>query len=359
MAVIKSVQSGISTIANTATSTTATLSPSVDLTKSFLMFSIQVNNTRPDDTQISGEITNSTTLTFARIATAGAITIRWYVAEFSSGVTVQRGSEAITGSPPIDVTISAVTLSKSFPIISMAQGGSTYNADDFMKAKITTTTNLELTMVTFDPSFTGPAKWQVVEFTDASVQTGDLSFLTTDLSKTAALSPAVDTSKSLLLFTYTATAGGRVDNHAFRGVVTSSTLLTFDRDDTGTASDVTWYLIEFTDATTVQQASESFTTVELVRNVTLSPSVNTGRSIASAGMMYYRGGKTPYAVDRNPGVAMVTLELTTSTNLQLTRALTGSATTDIGWFVVEFGTDMLDFQRGSRRGILRGVLRGV
>ncbi|HYU07346.1 MAG TPA: DUF2341 domain-containing protein, partial [Thermoplasmata archaeon] len=33
-----------------------------------------------------------------------------------------------------------------------------------------------------------------------------------------------------------------------------------------------------------------------------------------------------------------TLDLTSSTNLRLTRALTGSQTADVGWFVVEFGT---------------------
>jgi len=53
--------------------------------------------------------------------------------------------------------------------------------------------------------------------------------------------------------------------------------------------------------------------------------------------MYYRGGRTWYGSDDNPGVATVTLDLTTSTNLRLIRGASPNDA-DIGWYVVEFGT---------------------
>src|SRR5438093_11452665 len=53
--------------------------------------------------------------------------------------------------------------------------------------------------------------------------------------------------------------------------------------------------------------------------------------------MYYRGGRTWYGSDDNPGVGTVTLDLTTSTNLRLIRGASPNDA-DIGWYVVEFGT---------------------
>src|SRR6185369_3776685 len=87
---LDSVQSGTATIADTTSSTTVTIS-SVDTTKSFLVFEVSLNLVDPVNAQISGQLTNATTLTFARAGTSGAVTIKWYVAEFTSGVSVQRG----------------------------------------------------------------------------------------------------------------------------------------------------------------------------------------------------------------------------------------------------------------------------
>ena len=68
---LKSVQTGTTTITAGGTSATGTLSPAVDTTKSFLVFSVSENVNRPDGGQISGQITNPTTVTFERIGTSG------------------------------------------------------------------------------------------------------------------------------------------------------------------------------------------------------------------------------------------------------------------------------------------------
>ncbi len=119
-----------------------------------------------------------------------------------------------------------------------------------------------------------------------------------------------------------------------RGVVTNGTTLTFDRDQTGQTLDVSWYLVAFTDATTVQQGSELFGTTETQRSVSIS-GVNLASSIAAGGY-FMRGGKSPYSANDNPGVGWFALDLISSTSLRMTRGLTGSAQAQIGWFVVTF-----------------------
>ncbi len=328
------VQSGSATIADGNTSTTATVT-AVDLSKSFLVFSLTGSDTNPNNLQVSGQITATTTLTFTRVGTSGAVSINWYVAEFTSGATVQRGTLTPMTGTTHNVTISSVDLAKAVPIISYAKAGSTFGEDDFVKAKLTSATNLELTRV---GGADGTVEWQVVEFTNAAVQSGDVAFGAGESSKTDTLT-AVDTAKSWLVHSYSSASGTSADigQKLVRGVVTNTTTLTFDRDNTGQTADLTWYLVEFTDATSVQHASEPFGAGETQRDVTIT-AVDLTRTFAIGGL-YGRGGKSPYSTADDPGVGWMTANLTTTTNLQLTRGLTGSTTADVGWFTVELAND--------------------
>ena len=336
--VLKAVQSGTTTIANGNSSATATLT-AVDTSKAFLVFGVSENTSNPQDGQISGQITNSTTVTFQRVGTSGAVTVKWYVAEFTSGVSVQRGtSPALTGTSA-DITISSVDLTKSFPLVSFRITGTTFGGNDFVKAKLTSATNLNLAMQA-NGDATAFVEWQVVQYACASVQSGDVTFANTETSKTATVT-SVDTAKSWLLSTHNHPDGTATDiaQKLVRGQVTNATTLTFDRDSTsgsGQSLNLTWYLVTFTDGTTVQKGTQAFTTAETQKDVTIT-SVDTGRSLAAGGYMG-RGGKSNYTLDDNPGVGWFTLDLTSGTNLRITRGLTGSATADVGWFVVQFPT---------------------
>ncbi len=334
MADLNSVQSGSDTLGAGAASKTVTIS-SVDTSKTFIVVSCSPDTDRPERGQISWELTDATTITIFRNASAGgAITFQWYASEFSSGVVVQRGTQVMDATTE-NVTISSVTLNKSFVLSSADQGGGAYSADDFTKSRLTTSTNLELTMDVAGNAST-LLKWQVIEFTGASVQTGEVAFTTADSSKTATIT-SIDTGKSLLIHTQKSADGtfANIGQKMIRGVITNSTTLTFDRDNTGQTMDLTWFLVEFTDGTIVQHASEAFTSGQTQKDVTIS-AVVLANSIALAGGMYHRGGKTPYSANDNTSVGSVECDLTTTTNLQLTRSSTGSVTCDIGWFVVEF-----------------------
>ena len=335
---LKSLQSGTTTV--TTLPVTVLLPTRVDPTKAFLVFSVSEASTQPADAQVSGVLT-ATAVTFQHITgTTGSATIKYYVAEFWSGVSVQRGSADLTVGSPVNVTLSpAVNAAKSFPLISYQVTGTDFDSNDLVRAKITSATSLQL-------SYAGPAaaapqvlEWQVVEYQDAKVQTGDVTFLTTDPSKTVSLASSVNTAKSWLIFNYECDAAGcpgpdaNIGNKMVRGVITNTNTLTFDRNNTGKGLILTWYLVEFTDDTTVQSGSQNFAATDTQKDITIS-TVPVGRSLAAAGG-YMRGGRTPLSTSANPGVAWFTLDLTTSTNLQITRGASSDAA-DVGWFVVTF-----------------------
>ena len=230
-----------------------------------------------------------------------------------------------------------VDTAKSFPLISFRTDGATYDSNDFVRAEITTSTTLDLTAP--DGGLTAFVEWQVVEYTDANVQTGSLSFGSVAPSLTASLSPSINTAKAWLIYTYESSGGSgpNIGQKLLRGVITDGTTLTFDRNNTGQTMIVTWYLVEFMDGTVTQHASELFSSAETQRDVTLPSVTDTAASFATGGN-FLRGGRSPYAADDNAGVGWFTLDLTGPSNLRITRGLTGSATADVGWFVVQFRT---------------------
>lgn len=332
---LQSVQSGATTIGTSATFTEVTIT-AVDTSRAFLVFGTRLDENQPDYSQISGQLQNATTLRFERPISGATndVTIRWYVAEFVSGVTVHRGNIAIDQTTK-DVTLpSSVDTAKSFPIISFRKAGGGYDGDDFVRAEIVEDTlRFEAHRI---PSVTGfgVVEWQVVEYADAAVQTGTVVFGTSDSSQTATIS-SVDTGKSWLIYTFESENGTNTNiaQKLVRGLITNDTTLTFDRDSTGQVVDLTWYLVEFTDGTTVQHGSQSFNASDTARNINLT-SIDPAWTIAAGGY-FIRGGKSPYSADDNPGVGWFTFDVSSETQLVIERDV-NQATADVGWFVIQF-----------------------
>ena len=327
---IKSVQSGTATM--TTQSTLNVAITTVALARSVLFFSVSENNVDPSNGQVRGQLTSSTNIQFNRPGTATTVNIRWYVAEFGAGVYVQRGSTAVTAIP-MNVTIASVDLSKTFVLASWQKVGATYGNDDFLRARLTSTTNLELNQNA--GAFDGTADWQVITMANASVQSGDVSFLTTDSSKTVAVT-SVDTTKTFLTSTWNGSVDGTGAN-LIRGRITSPTQLTFDRGVTGSAIGLTWYLVTLNDGSAVQSGNGSLGVGAVTSTVTLSPAVNLASSVAFLSGNQ-RGGSTPDAgtsPNDNPGQAWFRADLTGTTTLVLQRAVS-TATAQAAWFVVNF-----------------------
>ena len=297
-------QSGSVTLANTTSSVTVTAPAFTAVTpaNAFLVFNISVNTENPRDGLVAGQIIGGgATLEFRRdtTGTVGDVTIEWYVAEFSSGVSVERGSLNIATSQNVPITCSDLT--KCFPIVTYRNKGTGFNPDEWVRAEITSTTNLRLTARA--DSLDLDAEWQMVEFTDSAVQTGNVNFAAGDSSKTVGPITAVDTSKSWLLYSHEVTGTDpNIGRGLIRGRITDTTTLTFDRDVTGIDLDLTWYLVEFTDQTTVRRGDVNFANGELSKFIFIDPPVNPARSISGGGH-WQKGGKSNYTTADNPGIA--------------------------------------------------------
>ncbi len=335
---LKSLQRGTTVLAAGTASVTASIA-AVDTTKTIVFINFSLSDASPGFGMVTRELTNATTLTFARLTATSspAITIRWTVMEFDSGISVQRGFFLFDGIETThNVPISTIILANSFVSITSRDTGTQYGDDDLYRAELTTTTNLAVSS-TGVPATSSRVYWEIAECTDwtFTTQTGNISFGTGDASLTAA---PTSTPSSWLIFSFESALGtvANIGQKLLHGVVTSSTVLTFSRNNTGQTMVLTWFLVTMTDASNLQRGSQAFTTTDTALNVTLNP-INPLNALAIAGGIYSKGGKSAYSADDNPGVGGWTdLNLTSGVNLTITRALTGTATAEVGWFVIEF-----------------------
>ncbi len=331
---LEQVQAGRATILSGQTSTTVSIA-TVDPSKSFLVFGVNGSAVNPRDIQVSGQISGSASLSFARAGTAGSLSVHWYVAEFRSGVKVQRGTLQLpSGSKSATVSIAAVDLSKSFPLVTLRTPGSNIDGNDFVQATLTDPTHLKLDWAggTVNPSF---VEWQVIEYADALVFSGSFSMNANQPQVT--LSPPLSGNEWLVYSYTTGDSAFTIGRHMVQGSLQGGRIV-FKRDATGVDVSGTWYVVRFEDATTVQHDEETLAASELFNDVSIS-TIIPENSIAVAGMGT-RGGKTPHSVVNgdDPGVGWFNMNLTSSTNLRVTRGVTGSpaSSASLGWFVIQF-----------------------
>lgn len=333
---LRQVEKQVVTFAAGSNSQNVTLDTTLlDTAKAFIVGSIQPSAAAPQFGLVTWKLASTTTVTLQRWTAAGspAITVVLYIAEFLSGVTVQRGSVALATASD-DITITSTNLTKSFPLICYRNAGNDYNQDDWVNAKITTSTNLNLSTNAWSTS-NQSVEWQVIEYYGCSIQTGDVSFLTTDASKTA--TPTTTTGKDWLIINYTSPVGtlANIGQKMVRGRISATNELTFDRDNTGQSMALTYYLVTFTGVETVEQvlvAQDSSTTQT---NTTIT-AIDQEKTLATMAGMYGYGGKNSYATTDDPTFGVATAELTSSTNLQTTRNATGSVSADFSVYVVAF-----------------------
>ncbi len=333
---VQAVQSGTATL--TTQSVLNVPIATVDLSRAVLFMSVSANNVDPNNGHVRGQLTSATNIQFNRSGTATTLTIKWHVASFGRSVSVQRGT-ATTTANPLNIPITAVDRTKTFVLVSWQKPGATYGADDVVRARLTSDTNLEVSFGT--GTLDGVADWQVVTMASASVQSGDVNFTTGTSSVTAPVT-AVDPTKTFLLASWTS-GGDSIGANFIRGRITSPTQLTFDRGLTGTTIGLTWYLVTLTDGSTVQSGNASFGTGTTSASVALPSAANLSRAVAFLSGNQ-RGGSTPdpgTPNNDNPGVGWFRADLTGSTTLQVSRATTGAGggfTAEAAWFVVEFAT---------------------
>ena len=139
------VQRGTVTMAASATSVDGTITTPVVLANTLLLYQSRNASPYPKAFSVTGQLIDTTTVRFQRdTGDATAADIAWQVWE-DSNLTVQRGSIADLSSGACNnVTISTVDLSKSFVLVAMRSPDSATQDNNFIRARLTTTTNLEL-----------------------------------------------------------------------------------------------------------------------------------------------------------------------------------------------------------------------
>lgn len=344
-AVIKSVQtntqtipvSGIANIAITSVNTAST-------------FVLCQNDTaiRLPTARALCELTSATNLRITIIDGSGTEVVRWYVVEFSSGVTVQRspagGTAIAAGTATVPVPIAAVNLAQTFVLISEDMNSNNEYIDEqwTVRAQLTSTTNLQLTRNATATAIN--VAWQVIQIASAAVQSGTASIAINALTATAALNPPVDLTRTFLVFTRSGGSGsfGVESFYQTTGQITNATTLTFTRAFQGNFAnsqvDIAWFAVRMTDGTTVQrglQGPSGTGGASVTMNAVLPSAIAINRSVPFISVM---GDPAPANPFSNLDDTSWKAALTSTTNLRLTRAAGAANVSNatVAWQVVQF-----------------------
>lgn len=271
-AVVKSVQSNNQTMA--ATPATVNLPTQVIASNAFVICQADTGGITSFPAaratcELNATGTQLTITTNKADLTATPLTVRWYVAEFLSGVSVQRGLTTLaagstTTAPP--ALNPAVNLASSFVLVTENMNDAVNQNNDeqwTVKAQLTTTTNLQLTR-----NASGTAvkvAWQVIQIDSAAVQSGTTTIAINSRVATVALNtlvnPPVDPSRTFLVFSRSAwlpiaASAGEERRYQVTGQITAPNTITFTRayqnNLPNTQVDIVWYAVRMTDGTLVQ-----------------------------------------------------------------------------------------------------------
>lgn len=159
---IKRIQSGEVTLTHGTSTLNVTLEE-LDLSNSvlYVMSTCDFNNTQ-DAVAVRGDLSTSTNLRLYRASASGAITVVYYIIEYTKLKSCQRGLVSLTSasSVPYNIAITTVDATKSTVVLSVATNDNTYSS---CLATGKLTANNQLTIKRYN-GYTVYISWQVVEF---------------------------------------------------------------------------------------------------------------------------------------------------------------------------------------------------
>jgi hypothetical protein len=333
---VQAVYTGTTTLAAGALSQSVALS-AIDPGRAFVVVGTNSDSTVSSDVEITAQISGATGLELTRAASSGApaIPVLYYVAEFQSGVQVQRGSAAMSTTSIAVQLPSSVDPTTSFPLITHRNTGTTIGVDDFVRAELTAPG--QLTLTTGLASSTGIVEWQLVSFAGATVQSGTVTLSGSATSATAPLSAAANPATTwLVLSAEVSNLTGTTAELMVSGRVSSPTQVTVSRAQGGGTSKVTWYAVSFGNGTTVQGSTLALSDSAASATATLTQ-VDPVKSIAVSGGLWLSGGTTAYTAASNTGYGMFTLSLGAGGTLEAVRGASGgTSNATVDWSVIQF-----------------------
>lgn len=334
----KNVQSGNVTM-NSPTRT-VTLGTAVNTARAFVLCYNRTDTSDPTN-RVTCELTNATTVTVRAGATNVDNVVQWYVVEFGSGMTVQRGLTTLCAGNgaacrTVNVPLSTVDTTKTFVLVTERITESAQDNDErwTVQARLTSATNLELARGQGGTALS--VAWQVIEMNDASVQSGLTSIVDGVSSNTAGIT-AVDPTKSFLVFSRRAASNvaGVEGRYQVRGELTNGTTLTFTRARNQRQIDIAWFVVTLNDGTTVQRGTAAVVAGDNMEVVTLAPAVALNRSFP---VVSASGANSTESGDLDS--TCWTPAFISTTNLQLQRTPAGGGTqigSSVAWFTINLG----------------------
>ncbi len=303
-----------------------------DITRAIMFFSARSNSDRPSRSMVTGEILSTTQIRYQRPSGVGDPVANHYIAEFSQGITVDRGE--ILGSATADnlftAAVGAVDLTKTFVVASMRTTGSTANAQHWLRARMSDDETFEGSIDSgSNTDSNSVCAFQVIEGDEGlNVTSGDIVWGSGEASKAVSDLVAVNPNKTMLLTTNSTPAGTGNDmaQKNIDGDIDSPTSLLFTRDATGQAMDSSWFRVEWLDGTRVQKVTVTMADTVATDNETLD-AVDLAKTFAIAGGWMMGGGRTGNQTNDTMGSFSNTLDLSSTTNLLATRANTTEAQT--------------------------------
>lgn len=323
-AMLKSVQHGTSNM--TSTSLTITIS-SVTLANSILFFSFAASSTNAADNNAACNLSTSTTITCSRAAaTSSWVDVNWYVAEFVSGVTVQRG--AIANVVTNLATINPVNTSSTFTSGADTNAGTAIGNDDWAITWLQNATRINATAGTTNTDF---VYWQAIDYSGAKVQRGLTNGDTIQLNATIT---EVNESKSFVRGTFfISSSTGNPANSAGLLNFTNSTRIQTKKVTTGTNTIRTaWEVVEFTGDEFVQSGDLNLPAGTKTATVDLPINVNISASVVEVGMFNGLCGNTTATAWTE---CYTTANLTTKNTVTIWRT-TAASSVWVHWSVISF-----------------------
>jgi hypothetical protein len=281
-------------------------------------------------------------LTCSRAANGGGnvVTIRWAVAEFPSGVAVQRQAPAC-GGETTTVPITSVTQDRTFLMISSEKNIAEQRQTVPRLAELKTATSVEIRK-TPGTNCSGGAEvnnLQVVDYTGALVQRGLSSIPGGQASVTVNLSPSVTVNRSILLYSYVFdTTTQKICDRLVRGeFTTNGNRVTFSRGDGDTSTNCTapqinsisYEAVTFPVGTVVQQVTRALPAGTATVNVSIQ-AVDPTRTIVIGGGMWASGqlhGESRNSANENITEGRAQAFLADGSTLTLTRETSAESAT--------------------------------
>ena len=269
---VKGVQRGTVSLIKDVASQEASLTNAVEMDKSFWVVGGGVATGKAEQDLMASRHVDQTTLLVSRgSGKLGAGDAKWQMVDFVEGVTVQKGASSLGSGIATKVVtlITPVTKGKSFPLLTRLAGAPGTIVDNVtVNMALTGEVAGEWTTVTIKRGSGTDnclVEWQVVTFDNAVVQDGittiDGTTTSPETADTGTVSTvgvtAVDPTKSFIVLSSRPPGAGSLSEYYVQGVVTNGTTLTFTRSSATNSAEVSWYLVEMVDGTSVQRGVNS------------------------------------------------------------------------------------------------------